>query len=116
MKKRRQGEGNDLLMNEVIPRPLVNFEIAEEGLAVLLKPKIKNPFLAKHLLPRMKHPNFKIKLDENGTAVWKLIDGKRTALEIAESVEKELGDKIHPTYERLGRFLRMLKNGHFISF
>jgi len=116
MKKRRQGEGNDLLMNEVIPRPIVNFETAEEGLIVLLKPKFKNPLLIKHLLPRMKHPNFKITLDENGTAVWKFIDGKRTALEIAELVEKELGEKIHPTYERLGRFLRMLKNGHFISF
>jgi len=54
MKKKRQGEVNDLLMNKVIPRPIVNFETAEEGLAVLLKPKFKNPFLVKHLLPRMK--------------------------------------------------------------
>jgi hypothetical protein len=45
-----------------------------------------------------------------------LIDGKRDALEIAEMLEKELGADIQPVYERLGIFLRMLKNNKFIDF
>jgi hypothetical protein len=103
-------------MSEVIPRPIVNFKTADDGLVVIYKPKFKNKFLAKHLLPRMKHPDYKIALDKNGSAVWKLIDGKRDALEIAEMLEKELGADIQPVYERLGIFLRMLKNNKFIDF
>lgn len=116
MSKKRKGEESGLNMYDVIPRPIVKSETIENDTVVLLKPKYKNPFLVKHLIPRMKHPFYKINLDDTGSAVWNKIDGFKNAVEIAEELEKELGEKIQPIYERLGIFLSMLKRGKFITY
>jgi len=116
MSKKRKGEGSGLNMYDVIPRPIVKSETIENGVVVLLKLKYKNPFLVKHLIPRMKHPFYKINLDSIGSAVWNKIDGFKNAAEIAEELEKELGEQIQPAYERLGIFLSMLKRGKFIEY
>jgi len=116
LKKKKKGEAVDLRMDEVVPRPLVKSEISSEGQVILLKPKFRNPWLRRHLEPRMRHPYYRITLDEIGTAFWQLMDGQTDALKIAQKMEVELGGKIHPTYERLGLFLRMLKNSNFIDW
>jgi len=115
MFKRRGGESGKP-MDEAIPRPCVQCETTAEARIVLLKPKFRHPWLVKHLLPRLRQPNFRIKLDEIGSAVWKKCDGQRNALQIAHELEQELGEKIQPVYERLGRFLAALKKEHFIEY
>lgn len=115
-RKNKPGGEQDLKMEDVIPRPITKYKIDPDNRVVLLKPKFHNAFLREHLIPRMKHAYYKIHLDDIGTATWKLIDGKRNALQIAAALEAEMGTRIQPTYERLGMFLRMLKNGGFIDF
>jgi hypothetical protein len=116
VKKSKQGGAKSVNMHDVIPRPLVQSEKSVDGRTVLLKPKFRHPILVKYLQHRMKHPFYRITLDEVGTAVWQKIDSQRNAVEIADELEQELGEKIQPKYERLGRFISMLKNAKLIEY
>jgi nucleoside-diphosphate-sugar epimerase len=40
--------------------------------------------MQKFFIPRYKSATIRIRLDEHGTAVWNLIDGRRTVKDIAE--------------------------------
>lgn len=51
----------------------------------------------------------KISLDEYGSCVFLLIDGKKTVKDIGESLEVKYGDKAHPLYERLLLFLNHIE-------
>ena len=62
--------------------------------------------------PRVSH----VHLDEIGSFVWPLIDGNRSILEIGELVEAGLGEKAHPTYERLAKFFQILESYNFIAW
>ncbi len=112
-KDKNQTEIN--LLN-LIPVQITKCEIMEDGLVVLLKPKFFNPFLAKHLLPRMKHPHYKIKLDEIGSFFWSNCDGTKTVQKIAELHKKQFGEKVEPLYDRIAHFLTSLEKNRLITF
>lgn len=88
----------------------------EEGLVCLLKPKFQLPMLQKYLLPRLKHPYYKISLDKIGSEFWKNCDGIRTVEEIAKHMQNSLGDDVEPLYERITLFLQSLEKNKFIRF
>ena len=71
--------------------------------------KIAQKFFKK---PKISH----IRLDENGSLIWRLIDGKKDILKIGELAENCFGEKVHPTYERLVKFLEVLNNCKFIEW
>ncbi len=62
--------------------------------------------------PRISH----IHLDDIGSFVWPLIDGERSIMDIGEIVERELGERAHPTYERLAKFFQILDSYGFITW
>ena len=57
-----------------------------------------------------------IHLDENGSFVWKQIDGERDLIEIGKLVEEHFGEKANPVYERLVKYFAMLESMGFITF
>ena len=57
-----------------------------------------------------------VHLDENGSFVWKQIDGKRDIIKIGELVEEHFGEAANPVYERLVQFFAMLERAGFIEF
>lgn len=57
-----------------------------------------------------------IHLDENGSFVWPLIDGKKSIEEIGKEVDAHFGEKAHPLYERLCHFFSILYNYRFITY
>lgn len=83
---------------------------------MLLKPKFSHPLLAKYLLPRLKKPHYKIKLDEIGSFTWNLCDGKNTVKEIGLLLKEEFGEQVEPLYERLALFFQNLEKNRFITF
>ncbi len=101
---------------ELIPVLYIKWETAENGLVVLLKPKIRNAFLAQTLLPRMHNPFFKIKLDEIGSSFWHLCDGERNIKEIAAMQKKRFGEAVEPLYDRISLFLQTLQKNNLIGF
>ena len=69
--------------------------------------KIAQKFFKK---PRISY----IHLDDSGSFVWLLIDGKSSVYDIAASVEKHFGDAAKPLYERLIGFFSILDNNRLI--
>lgn len=63
-----------------------------------------------------KPPVTYIHLDDMGSFVWPLIDGKRNITSIAEDVDTHFGEAAHPLYERLAKFFQILSSYGFITF
>ena len=102
---------------EYIPVQQIEWqENPETNLIIILKPKFNNKFLRKYFLAQLKSPNFRVNLDEYGSRVWKLIDGRRTVLQIADSLKDTHGESVEPVYERVGNFMRSLENNKFIEY
>jgi len=114
--KKHRGEEKMINMYDIVPRPRVDFETDPDGKITLLKPKFKSAVALKYLSPLTRHKNYKIHLDDIGTAVWKQIDSRKNAGIIAEEVDKEFGDKVNPVFERVGAFLQQLKTARFIEY
>ena len=62
--------------------------------------------------PKVSH----IHLDEIGSYVWSLIDGEMTVAEIAGPFEEHFGERVHPTYERLGQYFSILVSYGFAEW
>jgi hypothetical protein len=101
---------------DLIPYQKINFEESNDGFITLIKPKFKNKFLVKYLLPRIRRPNFKIKLDQFGSFVWKQCDGNNTVAQIANLLKTKFQDEIDPVHDRLALFIQSLAKPEFIAF
>jgi len=114
----RKGEKQQKTINllKLVPVRNIKWNKNDEGLVVLLKPKIKNPFFAKHILPRLKHPYYKIRLDSVGSFIWERCDGQRAVQEVAEDMKAKFGEQVEPLYDRLNLFLQSLEKNRFIFY
>lgn len=50
----------------------------------------------------------RIRLDERGSQVWRLLDGERTVAEVAEALRQEYGSDVEPAEDRAGQLVRAL--------
>lgn len=97
--------------------PVINSEFeTENGLISILVPKFTNRYLVKYLVPRIKKKFLKVNLDETGSAVWALIDGKKNTREIALAVKAKFGEEFVQPEERVSKFLAELHKGKVINF
>ncbi len=105
----------DLNLLDLKPIRNLKWETGVKSETILLVPKFKNRFLVKWLVPRLKKPNFKVKLDEVGSFVWNHCDGNITVGEMAEKMKFRFGEDFDPTFERIGRFVsQMIRDGFVI--
>ena len=81
----------------------------------LFKPRFDTK-LGKRVGKKLKiKPTYKINLDEYGTAIWRLCDGKLTVREIGEMLKTQFADDVEPLYPRLAAFLRILEANDLIK-
>ncbi|TCO75211.1 PqqD family protein [Marinisporobacter balticus] len=91
-----------------------NWEFNDQGLVQLIIPR--NSLLDKIVRFFFKTPEvMRIDLDGHGSCVWKAIDGKRNVAEISKIVKAEFGENAEPLYERLGKYISILRNNKFIT-
>jgi hypothetical protein len=101
----------------LVPEQKIDWEVDPETKFVIIKKtKFKNPLLKKYLLPKLKRPNYSIKLDKIGSYIWQKINGKNTFADIAENMRKEFGESVEPVNDRLGQFINSLRRYEFITF
>jgi len=96
-----------------VPSQALVSEPGEEGTVVLIRPKI----LSKRwtwLLRMMKKPNYRVKLDARGTAVWLACDGSRTVKAVAELVSEAFPGEPDTT-TRTALFIQELFRGRFLT-
>ncbi len=56
-----------------------------------------------------------IHLEEFGSFIWPLIDGKKSIEQIGVLVEEHFGEKANPLYERLAMYFQMLERYEFVT-
>lgn len=101
---------------ELTPKRNYDHEIEASGKVSVLVPRFKNKFLVDLLVPRLKSPYIKAKLDEFGSVTWLEINGNNKVSDISGTLTHKFGDKIQPVNERLTKFLTQLYKYNFISF
>ena len=98
----------------LVPVQALASEPGEGGTVVLIRPKILSSRWA-WLVRLMKRPNFRVKLDARGTAVWQACDGARTVAQVAEAVATAFPGEPDTT-TRTALFIRELVRGGFVRF
>lgn len=97
-----------------IPKAEINWQKDKEGMVTL---EIENKgffnFLAQKLFKKPKI-SF-VHLDETGSFIWPLLDGKADVEQIAQRVKEHFGQKADPLYERLCKYIKILESYGFIQ-
>lgn len=101
---------------ELTPKRIYDHEMEDSGKISVLVPKFKNKFLVNFLMPRLKSPYIKAKLDDFGSLTWTEMDGTKNVQAISQSLTNKFGDKVQPVNERLTKFLTQLYQYNFITF
>ncbi|MBM4060699.1 MAG: PqqD family protein [Planctomycetes bacterium] len=93
---------------ELRPVQALGFETGADGLVSVLVPRFENRLLVKLLVPLLRRPTFRVRLDALGSFVWSQCDGRATVTEIAARACAEFGGDAGAMLERTGSFLAKL--------
>ena len=107
----------DILVNNAgITRDDLLMRMKESDFDAVINTNLKGAFntIAQKLFNKPRYT--KIHLDENGTFIWPLIDGKKTVTDIAALVKEEFGEKAEPLYPRIVKYFQIMESYHFINF
>ena len=86
----------------------------EGELSVIAFPRFRNRFVQKYFVPKNKTAVVRVSLDEHGTAVWNLIDGRRSVGKIAELLAEHFGHEENYEY-RIAHFITHLYKQGFVN-
>jgi hypothetical protein len=101
---------------EYVPVQNCPWDKDAKGLVYLIKEKSKNKLLKKIIGWLGRSQDFRIHLDELGTAAWLQADGRRTILEISAVLKPAWGARIDPAEPRLAKFFAMLARDGFVRW
>lgn len=90
------------------------YTVDEQGMVTIL---VKNKGVFNKLAQKfLKKPEIsQIHLDQMGSFIWPLMDGKQTIYDIAGLVHEEFGEKAEPLYNRLVQYMKNLESYGFIK-
>ena len=84
-------------------------------MVVVLVPKFRNGLVVRWIVPHLRYPNVRVKLDAMGSFVWRLCDGKTTVGEIADRMVGEFGNSAAKAHDRLRTFLLTLEKSDLVN-
>ena len=101
---------------DVIPCRSEHITAEREGETIVLSfPRFKYSWMQRFLVPKGMSKELHVHLEEHGTVVWELIDGKRTVREIIEKLADHFQNEAG--YEsRVSTYLYQLQKDGFIKF
>lgn len=99
---------------ELFPVRICEFEINNNLVTVLFK-KQKPTFIEKIFFNKQLEKPYKIDLDEIGSFIWHLCDGKKNIAEITNSAREKFIEKIEPAEERVKLFINQMNKNHLIK-
>lgn len=97
------------------PRRLLEWREGEEGLCVVLRPKLGKSRWGTWLAGYLRDPYYRIRLDEVGTFVWKACDGQTSLAAIVEQMRNQFGDTVEPAEQRLSAFMRQMLRSRLLE-
>ena len=115
MKKKKIIIEKNYLDKVPLPADGINWSKDDKGIVTL---EIENKGWANRLAQKLfKRPKISyIHLDENGSFIWPLLDGKKDITALGVLVKEHFGEKAEPLYERLARYFQILDSYHFIKW
>ena len=101
---------------DVIPCRSEHITVEREGETIVLSfPRFKYTWMQRFLVPKGMSKELHVHLEEHGTVVWELIDGKQTVREIIEKLAVHFQNEAG--YEsRVSTYLYQLQKDGFIKF
>jgi hypothetical protein len=108
------GRGANLL--DVVPERIRAFRDEDNGAVTVLIPRFGDGRAGKVLAMFFRNSPISLRLDEVGTTVWHLCDGRRSVYEIGDCLKAKFGDRIDPVYERLGVYLHRMRRAGIIDW
>ena len=97
---------------DLVPYISEHITTEKEGeLSVITFPRFRSKFMQKYFVPKKRSAMLRIRLEEHGTAVWDLIDGKRTILEISEMLAEHFNHENRYEYRVADYFVQLYKQG-----
>lgn len=81
---------------------------------VLAYPRFKYEWMRRFLLPKGMSPDIRVTLEEHGTAVWNMIDGKRTVDEIISQLAGHF-EGVEDYASRVTTYVMQLRKDGFIQ-
>ncbi len=108
-------EEKDINTLELVPvvNDTVGTIFLDNGLVTITYPRYTKKWQIKLLLPKGRENKIKLDFDDNGSAVWKLINGQRTVKEILDTLS-DLGKDQEQFKSRVVMFLQSLIQNEFI--
>jgi hypothetical protein len=101
---------------DLVPVISEHITTEKEGeLSVITFPRFRSKFMQKYFVPKNKSGIIRVRQDEHGTAVWDLIDGKRTVKEISEALADHFNREENYEYRIATYFSQLFKHG-FVAF
>jgi len=85
------------------------------GLVTVLFINPNPTFIEKIFFKKQIKKPYKIELDEFGSFIWNLCDGKSNLKKIAEKLEDEFGDKVSPVENRVTEFINQMSKNKLIN-
>ena len=101
---------------DVIPFRSENItaEKGSDGTVTIAFPRFKYEWMRRFLLPKGMSPDIHVRLEEHGTAVWELIDGKWTVRQIIEELAEHFDHE--ENYEsRITAYITQLQKDGFVK-
>ena len=101
---------------ELIPKRLSEFKVDDKGLVTLLVPRTKSAFM-RSIMERLNRSLYiTIALDDIGSQVWQLIDGKSNTTRLIEQLENNINETQPQLVERVVKYLSGLYHNKHITF
>jgi len=106
-------EPNDDFLSWRIERLLKWTE--KSGKVIVFRPRFGQSRFGLKIAGLIGLSDYRIRLDEIGSLVWKHGDGKTPVRRILENLRKEFGDKVEPADKRLRTFLVQMQQSRMIE-
>ena len=108
-------ENKENYLEKIPVLPNLKWTVHEDGIVTLHKEN--NKFFDKVAQKFFKRPKTSyIHLDEHGSFIWQIVDGKKNIIELGKEVDAHFGEKASPLYERLAKFFQILDSYGFIKW
>lgn len=95
--------------------PVQKCESEKNGDVITVLYYKKPNFIEKKLFKKLAAKPLKADLDEIGSFIWPLIDGKTSVENIVTKSSEKFGEKIEPAEERVCLFIKQLNLNRFIQ-
>ncbi len=117
-RKKMTKEETIALYNTYIPiitEKIHDWKVEEDGRVTL---SVENKGIMNRIFQKIaKKPRISyIHLDEMGSYIWQLCDGKKTVKEIADELRRHFGKRAEPLYERLLKFFEIVESYDFVKW